>query len=570
METPQQNVVQTAEFNLQSGSLSLKLRFSSDALHTIKLDVGKGFIATAKGAEVGGVLEGAIAFNGTTWAVTINRVCPIPVQSQSAPSPFYDSGLHSELVGWFRSNTRPEQGLDDGDRHMSEKLFGRRPSVFLLCQPSEAGGIAATCFILAPEQIESAFPFELGRIPVMPARFGPRGFISNSHNVPNIASGRILAIAATVLSSAVLVFVVRARAPNVSAEKSPATVTANRLRGLSTASPQSFGLKAAYEGNALMISWNRYAFPLASARAATLALTEGGHTRVLDLSARELQTGSVLYRPSTDEVSVQMDVIGDAADIASESIRIVGATVIRPEPPGASVSPQAAEQHTVKQQPELVAGNSSSVVQESVSPVQETRRMQPSTSGIDVVGPLVKPGGRFGVKPAFSTRSEPLVTILEPPDSLESVSSLAAQGLSSTALPDSSVLLPPVTIPQRSAGLSQPEPTGSQAAPPIAEERVRKLQPAIPIRSPQPVWPGSSALPEYVFDRLIEVQIELTISSTGAVTHAALTSEAGPYASVFGPSALDAARRWMFRPAKLGGEPVQSKMTITFRYSRHK
>ena len=79
--------------------------------------------------------------------------------------------------------------------------------------------------------------------------------------------------------------------------------------------------------------------------------------------------------------------------------------------------------------------------------------------------------------------------------------------------------------------------------------------------------PAGQAIPDYGLKNPIEVQVEVTISAAGRVAHANLVSEAGPYAAMLGPSALEAAWRWTFHPATLGGKPVESRIIVRFLYS---
>jgi TonB family protein len=62
--------------------------------------------------------------------------------------------------------------------------------------------------------------------------------------------------------------------------------------------------------------------------------------------------------------------------------------------------------------------------------------------------------------------------------------------------------------------------------------------------------------------------VEVTIDPEGRVTAARLVSQSGPYTALLAPSALNTARTWRFRPATLGGQPIQSTTVLTFRYAR--
>jgi TonB family protein len=99
-------------------------------------------------------------------------------------------------------------------------------------------------------------------------------------------------------------------------------------------------------------------------------------------------------------------------------------------------------------------------------------------------------------------------------------------------------------------------------------ETRREFHAPEPIRWRQPVLPASVRLPDYAYDRPLQIQVEVTVGIDGRVIAARLTGESGPYAGLLGPSALNAAQTWKFRPATLGGQPIQSTMVLTFRYDR--
>jgi TonB family protein len=69
-------------------------------------------------------------------------------------------------------------------------------------------------------------------------------------------------------------------------------------------------------------------------------------------------------------------------------------------------------------------------------------------------------------------------------------------------------------------------------------------------------------------DTPLRIHVEVTVGIDGRVIGARLTDESNPLADLVGPSALNTARMWRFRPATLGGQPIQSTMALTLRYNR--
>jgi TonB family protein len=67
-------------------------------------------------------------------------------------------------------------------------------------------------------------------------------------------------------------------------------------------------------------------------------------------------------------------------------------------------------------------------------------------------------------------------------------------------------------------------------------------------------------------DKPHSVSVEVSIDERGAVTNATVGTTTGPFAYLFVDSALAAARRWQFQPARRGGRPVASRMTLNFEF----
>jgi TonB family protein len=98
----------------------------------------------------------------------------------------------------------------------------------------------------------------------------------------------------------------------------------------------------------------------------------------------------------------------------------------------------------------------------------------------------------------------------------------------------------------------QPSPRQEQNGPSSA---------AVAIRAERPKLPGAvqSAITS---DNVVEVRVQ--IDSSGKVTNATAVSAKGPVAMSLENYALEAARRWRFRPAQKSGRPVGSDKVLEF------
>src|SRR5690348_264896 len=87
MNDLEQPGIDSPAFRLRNGSLGLSLRFSPEALAALTTEIGAGFVSIPRrGAEVGGILAGEMAQEGSEWRVAIDQITPVPIQYQYGPS----------------------------------------------------------------------------------------------------------------------------------------------------------------------------------------------------------------------------------------------------------------------------------------------------------------------------------------------------------------------------------------------------------------------------------------------------------------------------------------------------
>jgi TonB family protein len=305
------------------------------------------------------------------------------------------------------------------------------------------------------------------------------------------------------------------------ARSRPASVGPDRAGAVMAAASPSrampdaalLGLRADYQANSLLIGWDRDSPAIASAASATFTITDGARTRTLNLGARELQHGSILYKPRAGEIKVELSVTSPAGRTASQSIRILGA----------DPAPRAGE---IRKAP--VA---------SSAPPKDAQPLEARAPAFEEPAAQIPLQSRVVAAPNINVATPNL--------------DVGTPGLVAGNLPVN------VTLPA-------PPPISSQ---PTSAAGSRELRPATPLHAPQPSLPPGVNLPDYAFDRPFQVQVEVSISAGGRVTAARLVGSSGPYSTLLGPSALNTARVWTFHPATLGGEPVPSTMVLTFHYS---
>jgi TonB family protein len=113
--------------------------------------------------------------------------------------------------------------------------------------------------------------------------------------------------------------------PNIAPKLTPpASHTAARqhLSSSETADSTLLGLRVERRTNDWRLKWNRNA--AVNALRGRLSITDGAVHKQLDLDAHELQTGSIVYTPVTEDVVLRLEVVGSESQAPmSESVRLV-------------------------------------------------------------------------------------------------------------------------------------------------------------------------------------------------------------------------------------------------------
>ncbi|HWR50040.1 MAG TPA: hypothetical protein VN428_02980 [Bryobacteraceae bacterium] len=155
---------------------------SAEPLVVMRRDAACGIHAEAiaglnalprRGAEVGGILIGSLTPDGATIESFV------PVESEHRYGPSYllsesdcerlakavsDDYRGLEVVGYYRSDTRPDFEPDSHDAELIGRLFPNRSALFLLVRPARSGASRAALYMRGDNGLEalgdaSCFPF---------------------------------------------------------------------------------------------------------------------------------------------------------------------------------------------------------------------------------------------------------------------------------------------------------------------------------------------------------------------------------------------------------------------------
>jgi protein TonB len=278
------------------------------------------------------------------------------------------------------------------------------------------------------------------------------------------------------------------------------------------------GLRAQRQNGDLLVTWDRNSAVVARATSGAVQIRDGHSQREIRLSAAQVQSGSVLYSPMSDQIQIDVTVAGPSSSI-SESVLVIlpanGTPVVKPQAPrqAAVAAPLSAPANPPAQPPK----------------------------------PFTPPPDRHA---AAAT----------PAPSMDQAPPLVSSSVSAPALPASLSVPPPVARPQSqsaTAAAQTPVNANTPVKPPVSDyhaaEAISKVTPGFP-----------SALRSVIL-KPQTVQVRLSISETGKVTKAEGIRENGIHGLLF-LEAVRAASAWKFLPARLGNRPIASEMVVSFTF----
>jgi hypothetical protein len=275
-------------------------------------------------------------------------------------------------VGYFRSHTRDGVGLGSEDLSLLDTYFPEPYAVALIVKPYATRVSQAGFYFRENGAFQSGlplleFPFrrrELdpdGAPPARDPRAGERSsFISRSRGVrerapvsiappPDLPAPSALEFAAASPARAPEPDVVVAPAPELPAsdfhfEPAPRKRTGwlwlplsfiflllGLLLGFQTAffmrpqlppgsnDPYDLNITVTKNGNNLQIKWDRQSLAVRSAQRGLLTIEDGRFSKPVPLNSADLQSGSVVYPPYTDHVTLRLDVMVNGRDTVSET-----------------------------------------------------------------------------------------------------------------------------------------------------------------------------------------------------------------------------------------------------------
>jgi protein TonB len=293
----------------------------------------------------------------------------------------------------------------------------------------------------------------------------------------------------------------------------PQTATASSSGTAELSVP--LGLSADRSGSVLMLSWNVNSPVILSGRGAVVQIQDGSESREIALTVEQLRSGRVPYTPTADHVTIRLKVTGPGDEVAGDLMSVFLPHEISERP---LVLPRQAERSAVASRASEDA------------PADE-RKTEPRR-------PFSAPSGVTPARKAAPMRLD------EPP-----VITLTPRGV-----PAEPIFSPPAPVPPAVASPQIPK-TPAQSAQAAAQPAVA-IQQALP-RFPEPL--------KNMLNKPSAVEVAVNIDVEGKVVKAEAT---GSDAHVLlKQAAVDAARKWRFRPATVNGKPVPSNAVLKFNFT---
>lgn len=352
---------------------SLSVRLSLDVVDRMLQDVMRGFGAVPKrGAEVGGVLLGRTA-PGEKLIVTIDDYELVPIEYKRSPSYLLSEedartfeGVVERTrsnpdpllrpVGYFRSHTRDSVGLGPEDLAIFNLHFPEPDAVALIVKPFATRVSQAGFYFKEDGNLQSGLPlleFPFRRRDLDPGGGpGSRGRPAGGSPIQAMPSARH-DLARTVRAAAQRAAEPPAEEPGLEPESPgvefPLEPKPKRrevwlpvsfilfllgvLLGFLAANlslrpqlpagsndPYNLNLTVTKQGNDLLVKWDRTALAIRTASKGSLTIEDGGYRKVVQWNAQDLQSGSVVYPPGSNNVKFRLEVVLSGRDSLVETV----------------------------------------------------------------------------------------------------------------------------------------------------------------------------------------------------------------------------------------------------------
>ena len=498
-----------------------------------------------------GILRGSVPRSGVTEVSGFEPVPSLhlaPLEEMCEREP--------DIVGFYRTTHKGGLRMSEQDLRLARSHFSRPGSVILLIEADDSGASNAAFFFWDEGRIDGdfalmEFPFDAYQLAATEQKRGksakPLVPVVRPSGAPSQRSRAGIRIAGVVLGGVILVGAIAGGIRFTRGQREPAAAPVEKVSAAApvAATPPAavagaLGLSLDQQGSKLRVYWNRQAPTILSAKFGMVVIREGARSRNVPLTADQLRSGSILYAATSDQVDIELNVVGGER-VSRESI-----TAVLPS----------------RDSKDAVIASAKSLPA-SREPVRAEDKTEASAEAAD------KPELRKFSLPTSSGRKAPaaIAAITEPPPALKF--DLGTGGPASPVAWQSAtppVPQPATPSPARSVAPLPPAPVPSPAAsaPSTAQSDASTVpEPPVAIRKVAPRFPGEL---KALVAGPTSVQVLVKIDAAGKVTSATPAGNQKVNSLLLQVS-LDAARAWTFRPATIRGTPVGGEMLLNFDFT---
>jgi hypothetical protein len=531
--------------------------------------VREGFKALPRrGLETGGLLIGRRKQEGDTVTVEVDDFEPI--ESEHAAGPAYllsaadrrllearmaareAAGGSSSIVGFYRSHTRPDFAITEEDASLYATYFRDPSDVFLLIKPEDGGPPTGGFIIREGGTVLSDSPYAQfrleGKIGIPAAREAPvravqepRATVRPIRSVPppalRQAKWRVsrplwaLAAGATILAAG-LYLAMHRRVSDAA----------------SVRSERSLGLNVTSVENSLKLSWDHQLPPHSGN--AVLRIRDGQEEEQrLELNAKQLSEGSVVYWPRHNDVDFRFELFSPSGNV-SQSVRSIGGPTkpasVNPAPKTAAVEPPIVPAPARKSVREKRPAPTASALKPKVQPRNRTvtASLQPARTFAMPRRASNPPGGA-----APSVPDPPGIHPVPTEHSKEVLKTIGPDKIPTRVDPPFRVTVEPVSGARRNIPLIGKHLRRPDYVPPAA------------LRDPGLSIPANRNLPKDV-----KINVKVYVNPSGGVDYSEVTSKVPETDRDLASLAVFAARRWEFAPAREGDSTVAGEVILHYQF----
>ena len=370
-------------------------------------------------------------------------------------------------------------------------------------------------------------------------------------------------------------------------------------------STPGLGLRLESQGDRILLSWNRHHPAIRNAKSGTLQIDDGAQHRQVSLNAAQISNGSVLYRPTSDDVTFRLEVEGIQGGKVNESMRVLEAappstldlstpasntSVSHAIQPQGSISSGGRNLKMTEQAPSISTQtlkavnsqrNSRAITASPVANPPSTLRQLTQVQDTQPAPPSHKPLD-MPVKQKAETQGDVAFDVVSP---APAQAGRSEAGASTTSSPTPGAIIHPTETAQNSPPpeihadpssiIEKQNPlsssTSNSVSPVNTPAPLLQPQRSVPgsYHAPRPlrqVLPNTTFLTPSILAMTGRVEVIVKVNETGHVIDAHLPNGAKKINSNLAGVSILAAKQWIFEPATLSGRAVPSEHSIVFQF----